>query len=110
MNALPPSGDDIYKKIIVLCVVIIIILAGVSYYESQKPAKEIIFDAKPYQDTISLHKALYKQKQDDVDSLLKVNGVLSKKSKEIIIRYNDKFKFLKGATASELDSLLKLSW
>jgi hypothetical protein len=68
------------------------------------------FDEKPYRDSISKLQTEIGDLHDKNDSLLQENFVINNKKEQIKIIYREKYKYIRGATTHELDSVIRANW
>ena len=92
-----------------LALIIIIIQAAVITFK--KPIKTItLFNDKPYLDSITLLVQANKLLHIKNDSITIEYQNLKQQKSKIKIIYYAKYKFIKGASATELDSIIRYNW
>lgn len=87
----------------------VIVLFGIIIFRKPDPIIPI-FDEKPYRDSISRLETEIGALHHKNDSLLQENFIINNKKERVKIIYREKYKYIKGATAHELDSIIRSHW
>lgn len=68
------------------------------------------FDEKVYRDSIAhLEKDIGRLHRQQ-DSLVQENFIISTQKEQVKIIYREKYKYIRGATTHELDSIIRANW